>query len=430
MGKRGNHKGLGRLLTKELQSGAAAAGASGGAADDHLSISEMLARGRARRRESEYVRGGGGGGGDGGGPGADVVRGSTLLGLEWRLKELRQDFHGGHVPPSWIDAGQQKVRRREQFVRDPFTQRWYERGASAAAIGAEAAAARTLLGGHNAVPSLRSLAADAFGGVLAQLNATDLHEFVRALPTSLKVQVVSAIVNGTEEGEAVPDEAVRLLRSFPFESLDLGFRTLSIFALLKGREPTFGCAAAPRRTESRPTHRQARQGSRDSVHRAEDEPADSWEDDVVGTEDAAWAGGVGGGWRAMPCSLHGFQLHRLDTLNLSFATLVGVNGPDMVGLMSEVLPQLRALFLAGCLHGSVHGPDTIAAIATLLPTLTVLDLAHNMLLAPIDLEFLSHLDALPLLHTLFIHDCPLIKHSVVESWRRLRKPSLLTVHSR
>jgi hypothetical protein len=267
------------------------------------------------------------------------------------------------------------------------------------------------------------------------------------VPPNLQVQVAMAVVAMTPEGERVSDEAVRLLRSFPFETLDLSFHRLSIFALLTPRSARFSCAqsgvgksvaaatttTAPRSLPSArvgsgatsataaKTGREAaaaatttaaaasasvsiaaqsaapvppatpltgavitgeyesRQldacGDGDVDGTARSGVADSWEDDVDsdhddgdgGTTNGGRGGGRRGGLHSAQCRLHGFELNRLDTLDLSFCVLDGAKGPDMIALMSSVLPQLRALMLAGCLGGTVRAVHTFANSACVHP---------------------------------------------------------------
>eukprot|EP00038_Savillea_parva_P008508 m.177413 g.177413 ORF g.177413 m.177413 type:complete len:511 (+) comp14344_c0_seq1:206-1738(+) len=509
MGKRGGHKHFSRLLTKAHQDNASAQSHTGphrASTEPHLTVSELMARGRARRREAEmmqrhramhdtpshHLEAGAAAAAH-----APSVRG----GLEWRLKELRQDFHGGHVPPSWGPGGVslRVARRRAGMRRDPLTLQWIEavndnrQGGGAdgngVVVGGGGGVHRRhgqrgmALGGtymyggceggarRRTVPSLTEVAAQGVAGAARWLDAEDMHTLVRALPARTRLLVVLALVHCTPEGERVSDEAIRLLRSYRFDTLDLSFLQFSIFALLTNRGPHFPCqghrqAKPPPSTVAKvdAIQREATKETRSSVALAHgegadgdiacspmldhsdacngpsppcrdtsgqgiEEPVDSWED-MVSDEDVGVTTGDGreGPVGMLQCPLHTCQLDRLDTLDLSFATLDGVRGPDMVALVSQQLPRLKALFLAGCLCGTIHLPDTVAAIATLLPSLTVLDLSFNVLLAPVDLELLSLAGALPLLHTLFVHDCPLVKASVARSWRRLHKPSLLHLH--
>eukprot|EP00035_Acanthoeca_spectabilis_P025835 m.460078 g.460078 ORF g.460078 m.460078 type:complete len:406 (+) comp21923_c0_seq1:297-1514(+) len=404
MGKRTGSRDFGRRLTKGRQGSTSNAG-SAVVCEYQLTASELLARGRARRREQAFAATGDGD--------SVPVRASPLLGLEWRIQELRHEFQSQGLPAPQFDSG--VAWQISSMIRDPGTLRW---SIHQSAARFDANPSVTEPGDH--VPTLRTLAVTALAKMGAQLDSEELHELALVLPHQLKRQFVTSLVQNTPSDRRVPDEAVSLLRAFPFETLDMSFRRFSIFSLLTPRGPSFHCSRGCRGDVDKQDRVVSSGVGGEGLGGCGDEPADSWEDDpAVAVEPAD---------NPLRCPLHCFHLHHLDTLDLSFATLAGVKGPDMVALISEALPQLRALFLAGCLQGTVHGPDTVSAIVKLLPSLTTLDLAHNMFLAPVDLEIMSLAGALPLLHTLFIHDCVLIKPSVATLWWRSSKPTLLNLH--
>lgn len=122
---------------------------------------------------------------------------------------------------------------RADMIRHRETRMWQKRGQHrSGAQGDEEVHPRSCLESREDdafMPKpLALLAAAAVGKIAARLNDVHLHALFTAIPSSLRMIVVLEIVqNAALAQTAVSSEALRLLHSFGFDTLDLVFVSVS-----------------------------------------------------------------------------------------------------------------------------------------------------------------------------------------------------------
>eukprot|EP00041_Stephanoeca_diplocostata_P028445 m.807321 g.807321 ORF g.807321 m.807321 type:complete len:451 (-) comp23377_c0_seq66:4488-5840(-) len=300
-----------------------------------------------------------------------------------RIIELKRCYHGG-IPDSWL--ANIASTKKADMVREGESRMWVRARQTAQQHRERHNASDGQVHPSYAPKSLTELATAAVGKFAATLNDTECHALIAAIPNSLRLHVMLEMIkNAARSQTSVSVETLRLLRSFEFENLDLSFLKVSreeLCVLLSTRHNDTSCA----------------------VHEVQDDMTDhpdrnvlgdTWEDHDALQHDS--------------CPLHLFRLGMLRDLDLSFCGLSGF-GTHFVFALQRSLPKLQALYVAGCLCGE-DGPAVAACLIDTLPALTVLDFGHNPLLNMTELYRASVPGALPLLHTLYVNSCPLVRPS-------------------